>query len=160
MRINIESDELIVASLPKVWANQLGLSGFFSKSKEGILVLTNKKIIFVPKWIFVSPRDRENYFGGNEVKITRMHGYSESELDEDISEQPKSFIIPLESIVNVENVEMRKANFLRITFRLDGRKKVYDFGIAKAVTSYPVRQVLQYLSIDWSPWVRVINAYL
>ena len=160
MRINIERDENIIASLPKVWGNELGFVGFFKKSKEGILVLTNKRILFVPKWFFVTPRERERYFGGGEAKVMRIDNYSESELDEDISEHPKSIDIPLESILNVENVELRKANFLRIKFKVNGKTKAYDFGIAKTVTNYPIRQPLQFSSMNWGAWIRVIKAYL
>lgn len=160
MRINLDTDEHIVACLPKVWGNEVGFMGFFKKSKEGILVLTNKRIWFVPKWFFLTPREREKYFAGGEAKVFRIDNYSESELDEDISEHPKSIDIPLESIVNVENVELRKANFLRIKFRVDDKAKAYDFGIAKTVTNYPIRQPLQFSSMNWASWIKVIKAYL
>jgi len=160
MRINLDSDEHIVACLPKVWGNLVGFMGFFKKSKEGILVLTNRRIWFVPKWFFVTPREREKYFSEGEAKVLKIENYSESELDEDISEHPKSIDIPLESIVNVENVELRKANFLRIKFKVDGKTKAYDFGIAESVTNYPIRQVLRFSSMNWEAWLRVIKAYL
>ena len=160
MRINIESDEHIVASLPKVWGNEVGFMGFFKKNKEGILVLTNKKIIFVPKWIPVTPKEREKFFGGDEARVTVIDRYSESDLDEDISEQPKSLLLPLESIANVENVKLRKVNFLRVKCMIDGKTKTYDFGIAKSVTNYPIRQPLLFYSLDWSAWIRLIKSYL
>ena len=160
MRINIDSDEHIVASLPKVWGNEVGFMGFFKKSKEGTLVLTNKKIVFVPKWVHVTPKEREKFFGGDEAKITVIDGYSESELDEDISEKPKSLLLPLESIVNVENVQLRKVNFLRVRCVIDGKTKTYDFGIAKSVTNYPIRQPLLFYSLDWGAWIRLIKSYL
>ena len=161
MRVNIEDDEHIVASLPKVWGNELGFMGFFNKSKEGVLVLTNKKIIFVPEWVFITPRDRDTkYFTEDEAKITTIDGYSESQLDEDISNHSNSLIAPLESVVNVDSVKVRKVNFLRIKFRSNGKMKTYDFGIAKSVTNYPIRQPLLFYSLNWSAWVRLIRAYL
>ncbi|MFQ5969992.1 MAG: hypothetical protein ACE5J2_05820 [Nitrososphaerales archaeon] len=160
MTINLERDEHIIAGLPKVWVNELGFMGLLKKSREGILVLTNQKIIFVAKWFNVTPRERPKYFDKGEVRVTRIDGYSESELDEDISDNPKTTIIPLESIVDVESAELRKVNFLRIKFRTDGKTKTYDFGLAKTMTSYPVRQPLQYLDINWGPWIRLINAYM
>jgi hypothetical protein len=160
MRVNIDIDEHIVASLPKVWGNELGFMGFFNKSKEGILVLTNRKIIFVPEWILVRPKESEKYFGQDEAKVTLIDGYSESKLEEDISKHPNSLIIPLESIVDVESVKLRKVNFLRIKFRTDGKAKAYDFGIAKGVTNYPIRQPLLFYSLDWSAWIRLIRAYV
>ena len=160
MRINIESDEHIVASLPKVWGNEVGFMGFFKKSKEGVLVLTNKKIIFVPKWVPVTPKEREKFFGGDEAKVTVIDRYSESDLDEDISEQSSSLLLPLESIVGVENVKLRKVNFLRVRCMIDGKTKTYDFGIARSVTNYPIRQPLMFYNLDWSAWIRLIKSYL
>jgi hypothetical protein len=161
MRINIETDEHIIASLPKVWENELGFMGFFNKSKEGILVLTNKKFIFVPQYVLITSKERKKYFGEDEAKVTRIDNYSESQLDEDISAHPNSLIVPLESIVDVESVKLRKVNFLRIRFKTNNSKtKTYDFGITKSVTNYPIRQPLIFYSIDWTTWVRTIKAYL
>jgi hypothetical protein len=161
MRINIETDEHIIASLPKVWENELGFMGFFNKSKEGILVLTNKKFIFVPQYVLITSKERKKYFGEDEAKVTRIDNYSESQLDEDISAHSNSLIVPLESIVDVESVKLRKVNFLRIRFKTNNSKtKTYDFGITKSVTNYPIRQPLIFYSIDWMTWVRTIKAYL
>jgi hypothetical protein len=160
MRINLEIDEHIVASLPKIWKSEVGLMGFFSKSKEGILVLTNKKIIFVPKYILITQKEREKYFGNDEAKVTRIDGYSESQLDEDISEHPKSSMMPLESIVDVETAKLRKASFLRISFKTDNKLKTYDFGITKSVTNYPMRQPLLFYSLNWDAWIKLVKAYL
>lgn len=160
MRINIDTDEHIIASLPKVWGNEVGFMGFFKKSKEGVLALTNKKLIFVPKWFPLTPREREKFFGGDEAKVTVIDRYSESDLDEDISEQLSSLLLPLESIVDVENVKLRKVNFLRVKCIIGGKTKTYDFGIAKSVTNYPVRQPLLFYNLDWSAWIRLIKSYL
>ena len=160
MRINLETDEHIVASLPKIWKSEVGLMGFFSKSKEGILVLTNKKIIFVPKYILITQKEREKYFGNDEAKVTRIDSYSESQLDEDISEHPKSSMMPLESIVDVETAKLRKANFLRISFKTGNKIKTYDFGITKSVTNYPMRQPLLFYSLNWDAWIKLVKAYL
>lgn len=160
MRINLESDEHIVASLPKVWGNEVGFMGFFKKSKEGVLVLTDKKVIFVPKYVTITPKDRDKFFGGDEAKVTLVDRYSESDLDEDISEQPNSLLLPLSSIANVESVILRKVNFLRVKCMFDGKAKTYDFGIAKSVTNYPIRQPLMFYDVDWGAWIKLIKSYL
>lgn len=161
MRINIEADENIIASLPKVWQTEPGFIGFFTKSREGILVLTNKKIAFVPKFVFLTPRDREKFFEKDEARVIRMDNYSEIQLDEDLTEQAKSSLVPLKSIDNVETIKLRNVNFLRITFRThDEKTKKYDFGITKSVTNYPIRQPMMFYSLNWDPWVKLIKAYL
>ena len=160
MRINIESDEHIVASLPKIWQNEVGFMGFFSKSREGILVLTNRKIVFVPQFFFATSKEREKYFGEDKVKVTRIKGYSEAQLDEDISENQKSLLIPLKSVVSVESVTLRKVNFLRMKFTTNSKTKTYDFGITKSVTNYPIRQPLLFYSVDWTDWINLIKSCL
>jgi hypothetical protein len=160
MRINIDGDEHIVASLPKVWNNEVGFAGFFKKSKEGVLVLTTKKIIFVPKWVPVTRREIERFFGNDEAKVTVIDAYSESDLDEDISEKPSSLLLPLKSIVNVESVKLRNVNFLRLKYVTDGKTKIYDFGVAKSVTNYPIRQPLVFYDLNWEAWVSLIKSHI
>jgi hypothetical protein len=158
LRVNLEEDENMVAALPKVWAIVLGLRGFFNKSKEGILVLTNKNLIFVPRYLYVSPKEREKYFGDNKVKITQIGDYPETQLDEDISENSKSWIMPLESIIDVTQITLRKVNFMRIKFTVNGKGKTYDFGIAKSVTNYPIRQPLLFYNVDWTAWIDLLKS--
>jgi len=161
MRVNIDLDEHIVATLPKIWRNELGFIGLFKKTKEGILALTNKQIIFIPEWVGVTQKEREKkYFSGDQAKVTRIDGYSEVQLDEDVTEYSKSVLIPLESVISVDNVVLRKVNFLRIKFNANGKTRVYDFGLAKTLTNYPIRQPLQYYSLDWGAWIKLIKAYL
>ncbi len=163
MRVNLELDEHIIASLPKVWGNELGVFGFFKKTKEGILALTDRQLIFIPEWVLVTPREREKkYFSNDQAKVTRIDGLSESQLDEDISKHSKSLLVPLESVINVSSVTLRKVNFLRVKFKIDRQSKIraYDFGIAKTITNYPIRQPLQFYNLDWSAWVKLIMAYL
>ncbi len=158
MRVNLEEDEHMIAALPKIWAIVLGLRGFFNKSKEGILVLTNKNLIFVPRYLYVSPKEREKYFGEDKVKVTQLWDYSETQLDEDISENPKSWIMPLDAIIEVSQITLRKVNFMRIKFSKDGKEKRYDFVIAKSVTNYPIRQPLLYYNVDWTAWMDLLKS--
>ena len=158
MRINLEDGEYMVAALPKVWAIALGFRGFFNKNKEGILVLTNKNLIFVSRYLYVSPKEREKYFGGDKVKVTQLWDYSETQLDEDISENSKSWIVPLESIIDVTQITLRKVNFMRIKFSSNGKEKSYDLGVAKSVTNYPIRQPLLFYNIDWTAWIDLLKS--
>ena len=160
MRVNIDPAEHIIASLPKVWSNELGLSGFFSKAREGILHLTDKKLIFVPRYAHLTPKEIEKFYGGDQAKLAQIDGYSETQLDEDISGNSKSLIIALSSIFSVESAQVRKVNFLRVKFKDGNKSKGIDFGITKSVTNYPMRQPMLFYSVDWDAWVRAIKAYL
>ena len=102
----------------------------------------------------------EKYFGEDKVKVTQIKGYSETQLDEDITQNQKSLLIPLKSVVSIESVSLRKVNFLRIKFTIDNKTKTYDFGITKSVTNYPIRQPLLFYSVDWTDWINVIKSCL
>ncbi len=162
MRVNLEEGEHIIASLPKVWGIKTGLSGFFSKSKEGYLSLTNKNIIFVTGFLGLLAQEKKKYFGDNKARVTRIPNYAEGDLDEDISEDPNnSWIIPLSSIMDVQSVTIRKADFMRLTFKDENNKeKKYDFGKARSTINYPQRQVLVYDTMDWSEWIALIKSKL
>ena len=161
MRVNLGEEEYIIASLPKIWGIVLGLAGFFHKSREGVLALTNKNLIFVPRFLQLMSKEREKYFGNDKAVVTKLRNYSETDLDEDISKNSKSWIIPLSSLVSVESVTSRKVNFLRITFKDEKNKiKKYDFGITRSVINYPQRQPLMYYSLDWTAWIDLLKSHM
>jgi hypothetical protein len=156
MKKNLKEDEVIIASLPQIWGIALGLRGFFHKSKEGILILTNKNLIFVPRYIWITAKEKERYFANDKAVIGKLADYNESDLDEDLTDNPKSWMIPLDSITDVKSVTARKVDFLRITFREKGKEIKYEFGITKTVTTYPYRQPLVFKNLDWSLWIGLI----
>lgn len=158
MRENLKETEYIIASLPQIWGIILGFRGFFHKTKEGILVITNKNLIFVPRYLFITPKEKEKHFGEDKAMIAKITDYDEQYLDEDLTENPKSWIIPLDSIKDVKSVTARKVDFLRITFTEKGKTKEYEFGITKTVTNYPYRQPLVFKNIDWSQWIDLIRS--
>ncbi|MGI0074097.1 MAG: hypothetical protein ACREA3_09835 [Nitrosotalea sp.] len=160
MRDNLEEGEYIIASLPKVWGIKTGLAGVFHKSKEGFLVLTNKNIFFVPGFLGLGGETKK-YFANFQAHVTKIPNYSESHLDEDISEDPNTWIIPLSSVVDVESVTIRKVSFMRLTFKdKSNKEKNYDFGIAKSTINYPQRHVLVFENLDWSQWINLIKSHI
>lgn len=157
---NLEEGEHIISSIPQIWGIALGLRGFFHKSKEGILVLTDKNVIFVPRYIWITAKEKERYFANEKAGIGKMSDYSESDLDEDLTENSKSWIIPIDSIIDVGKITTRNVDFLRIIFTEKGKEKKYDFGITKTVTNYPYRQPLVFKNLDWSLWIGLIKSHL
>ena len=157
---NLEEGEHIISSLPQIWGIALGLRGFFHKSKEGILALTNKNLIFVPRYIWITAKEKERYFEDDRARIGKISDYNESDLDEDLTEHQKSWVIPLGAITDVITITTRKVDFLRITFTKKGKERKYDFGITKTVTNYPYRQPLVFKNLDWSLWIGLIMSNL
>src|SRR5579885_391873 len=161
MRKNLEEGEHIVASLPQVWGIALGFRGFFHKNKEGVLALTDRNLIFTPLFLYITPKEKGKYFEDDKAKIAKISNYTEDDLDEDISENSKSsWVIPLESIRDVEITISRKVSFLRVTYTEDGKTRKCDFGIAKTVASYPQRQPLVFKNLDWTLWLGLIKSMI
>ena len=116
---NLEEGEHIIASLPQIWGIALGLRGFFHKSKEGILALTNKNLIFVPRYIWITAKEKERYFEDDKARIGRISDYNESDLDEDLTEYQKSWIMPLGSITDVKTITTKDIEQLYFANRPD-----------------------------------------
>ena len=160
MKENLEEGEHIIASLPQIWGIASGLRGFFHKNKEGILAVTNKNVIFIPRYIWITTKEKERYFEDDKARIGRIADYNESDLNQDLTEYPKSWIMPIDSITDVRTITTRKVDFLRITSTEKGKQKQYDFGITKTVTNYPFRQPLVFKNLDWSLWIGLIKSNL
>ena len=160
MKENLDEGEYIIASLPQIWGIATGLRGFFHKSKEGILALTNKKIIFIPRYLFITPKEKERFFGEDKARVGKIADYDEEYLDEDLTENPKSWVMPLKSVIDVKSETTRKVNFLTITFTEKGKKQKYEFGITKTVTNYPYRQPLVFKNLDWGLWIDLIKSHI
>ena len=160
MMKNLEEGEHIIASLPQIWGIALGLRGFFHKNKEGILAITNKNVIFIPRYVWITGKEKERYFEDDKARIGRISDYNETDLDEDLTEHPESWIMPFDNIIDVRSITTRKVDFLRITFTEKGKEKKYDFGITKTVTNYPYRQPLVFKNLDWSLWIDLIKSNL
>ena len=160
MMKNLEEGEHIIASLPQIWGIALGLRGFFHKNKEGILAITNKNVIFIPRYVWITGKEKERYFEDDKARIGRISDYNETDLDEDLTEHPESWIMPFDNIIDVRSITTRKVDFLRITFTEKGKEKKYDFGITKTVTNYPYRQPLVFKNLDWSLWIGLIKSNL
>jgi hypothetical protein len=158
MKENLDGEEFIIASLPQVWGIATGLRGFFHKNKEGILTLTNKNLIFIPRYLFITPKEKEKFFGDDKARIGKITDYDEDYLDEDLTENPKSWIIPLKSIIDVKSETTRKVNFLTVTFTKKEKEQKYEFGITKTVTNYPYRQPLVFKNLDWGLWINLIKS--
>jgi hypothetical protein len=160
VRENLAEDEYIIASLPQIWGIALGLRGFFHKNKEGILILTNKNVIYVPRYIWITAKEKLRYFADNKAGIGKLADYNEKDLDEDLTDNPNSWIMPLDKITDVKSTTARNVDFLRVAFTEKGKQKMYDFGITKTVTNYPTRQPLVFKNLDWSLWIGLIASRL
>jgi len=105
--------EYIISVLFSVWG---GEHGMFKRGREGILVLTNKRIAFISKTDMdidswkreVDTQVKELYKNKDAIRVPKT--YTLDMLNSD-ARYEKNVIIPLKSIVELSNEKKRWAHY-------------------------------------------------
>ena len=121
----MQSDEKIQAHLVSVWRES---KKFFSiGGKEGMLLLTDKHLMFVHKtesmmkwWKAIIQRQVINFLKSKNTMI-RHDGYDEEELMNDLKHEK------------------------------------FQYAIAQDWVKYPAKEPTKYMKVDWEPWVQYIK---
>ena len=156
----MQSDEKIQAHLVSVWRES---KNFFSiGGKEGMLILTDKHLMFVHKteakmkwWQAIRQRQVINFL---KSKNTMIHhdGYNESNLVEDIKNE-KNIQLSFDDILNITHEEKEWGSILLLEYEKDGKLQKYQYSIAQDWVKYPVKEPTKYMKVDWEPFVQYIK---
>ncbi|MEK6866357.1 MAG: hypothetical protein AABX46_02815 [Thermoproteota archaeon] len=153
-------DEKIQAHLVSVWREP---KKFFSiGGKEGMLVLTDKHLMFVHKteakmrwWQAIRQRQVISFLKSKNTMI-RHDGYEESNLMEDI-ENEKNIELSFDDILNITHEEKGWGSILLLEYEKDGKRQKYQYSIAQDWVKYPVKEPTKYMKVDWEPFVQYIK---
>jgi hypothetical protein len=156
----VESDEKIQAHLVSIWRES---KKFFSVGgKEGMLVLTDKHLMFIYKteakmkwWQAVRQRQVINFLKSKNTMI-RHDGYNESNLMEDI-ENEKNIQLSFDDILNISFEEKEWGSILLLEYEKDGKRQKYQYSIAQDWVKYPAKEPTKYMKVDWAPFVQYIK---
>lgn len=156
----MQSDEKIQAHLVSVWRES---KNFFSiGGKEGMLVLTEKHLMFVHKteakmrwWQAIRQRQVISFLKSKNTMI-RHDGYNESNLMEDIKNK-KNIQISFDDILNISYEEKEWGSILLLEYKKDGKQQKYQYSIAQDWVKYPVKEPTKYMKVDWEPFVQYIK---
>lgn len=156
----MQSDERIQAHLVSVWRES---KKFFSiGGKEGMLILTNKHLMFIHKteakmkwWQAIRQRQVINFLKSKNTMI-RHDGYDETNLVEDM-ENEKNTQLSFDEILNVRHVEEKWGSVLLIEYEKNGKQEKYSFSIAQDWVRYPAKEPTKYMKVDWGPFVQYIK---
>lgn len=156
----MQSDEKIQAHLVSVWRES---KNFFSiGGKEGMLVLTDKHLMFVHKteakmrwWQAIRQRQVISFLKSKNTMI-RHDGYNESNLMEDI-ENKKNIQLYFDDILNISYEEKEWGSILFLEYKKDGKQQKYQYSIAQDWVKYPVKEPTKYMKVDWEPFVQYIK---
>ena len=156
----MQSDEKIQAHLVSVWRES---KKFFSVGgKEGMLVLTDKHLMFVHKteakmrwWQSIRQRQVISFLKSKNTMI-RHDGYEESNLMEDIRNE-KNIQLSFDDILNITYEEKEWGSILLLEYEKDGKRQKYQYSIAQDWVKYPAKEPTKYMKVDWEPFVQYIK---
>jgi len=156
----MQSDEKIQAHLVSVWRES---KKFFSiGGKEGMLVLTDKHLMFVHKteskmkwWKAITQRQVINFL---KSKSTMIHhdGYDEEELMNDL-EDNRNIELAFDDIFKINFEEKVWGSALQLEYEKDGKQEKFQYAIAQDWVKYPVKEPTKYMKVDWEPFVQYIK---
>jgi len=156
----MQPDEKIQAHLVSVWREP---KKFFSiGGKEGMLVLTDKHLMFVHKteakmrwWQSIRQRQVISFLKSKNTMI-RHDGYEESNLMEDMKNE-KNIQLSFDDILNITHDEKEWGSILSLEYEKDGKRQKYQYSIAQDWVKYPAKEPTKYMKVDWEPFVQYIK---
>ena len=156
----MESEEKIQAHVLSVWKESRGFFG--GKGKEGMLILTNRRLLFIKKteasvkwWGAVRTRQTVRLLLSKDVMVVE-DGYGEENLMTDL-ENKKNQKIDFNNILYIEAKEKVWGSVLFLDVMEDGKEKKFQFSIVQDWVKYPISAPMKYLKVDWSGFVKYIQ---
>jgi hypothetical protein len=160
---NIDEDEVIITTLYSIAAHQ---GGFFSRNKECMLCLTNKRIAVIyktdmnsTKWHKALDAQKEAFRKGDKNTI-RTSTYTIVDLNTDLDYE-NNLNIPFENIVELKNEKKRWAPELKIIFREKKKHtKSINFALVRTWIRYPLPDPIEYEKPDWDQFIETAKSYM
>ena len=156
----MQSDEKIQAHLVSVWRESkkfLSIGG-----KEGMLVLTDKHLMFVHKteakmkwWKAITQRQVINFIKSKNTMV-RHDGYDEKELINDL-EDDRNVELAFDDISSISSEEKVWGDVLYLEYEKGGKEGKFQYAIAQDWVKYPAKEPTKYMKVDWTPFVKYIK---
>ena len=156
----MEAEEEIQAHVLSVWKEG---RGFFSgKGKEGMLILTNKRLLFIKKteapmkwWGAVRTRQVVRLLQSKDVMVVE-DGYDEESLKIDL-ENKKNQKVSFNNILSIEMKEKVWGSVLFLDIIEEGKEKKIQFSVVQDWVKYPLSAPTKFLKVDWSGFVKYVK---
>jgi len=156
----VESEEKIQAHVLSVWREPREFFG--GRGKEGMLILTNNRLVFVKKteagmkwWGAVRTRQIVRLLRSKDVMFTE-DGYDEESLRTDV-ENKKNQEIRFNDILYVGFEEKVWGSVLFLEILEGDKKRKYQFSVVQDWVKYPLSAPTKYMKVDWSGFVKYIK---
>lgn len=156
----VDWDEEIKMHLFWVWG---GEEGFFKRGKEGMLVITDKRLAFISKTDMTyrihdihSTRQLKRFEAGENV-FRPAEGYHLEHLKKDLDKSTDNLQIPFSQILDVLSEEKDWGTLLKVKVNLGDKARISKFSIVKGWIKYPAKDPFQFQRVDWSPLINLVK---
>ena len=156
----MEPEEKIQAHLVSVWRES---KKFFSiGGKEGMLVLTDKHLMFIHKteskmnWRKAITQRQVINFIKSKNTMVRHDGYDEKELMNDL-EDDRNIELAFDDISSISFEEKVWGDVLYLEYEKEGKQEKFQYAIAQDWVKYPAKEPTKYMKVDWEPFVKYIK---
>ena len=153
-------DEEIKGHLFWAWG---GEEGFFKRGKEGMLVVTDRRLAFIMKTDMTykmhethSIRQLKRFEAGENI-FRPAEGYNLEHLKKDLAKSPDNLQIPFGQILDALTEEKDWGTLLKVKMNIDYKPKVFKFSIVKGWVKYPVKDPLEFQRMDWRPLIDLVK---
>jgi hypothetical protein len=156
----VDWDEQIKAHLFWIWGEE---EGFLKRGKEGMLVITDRRIAFLSKTEMTyrihdtHSRRQLNRFKNRENVFRPAEGYNVKHLEKDLDKSPDNLEIPFNQILDITPEQKRWGTLLKVKLNLGDRSKMYKFSIVKGWVKYPAKDPIEFQRMDWSPLITLFK---
>ncbi len=156
----MDNDESIQAHILSVWREAKKL--FSIHGKEGMLVLTDKHLMFIHKteakmrwWSAATQRQVIRFVKSKDVMI-QQDGYDEEQLRIDL-ENKKNMEIRFDDILKINYEEKAWGDILNLEIIQGEKNQKYQFSVVQDWVKYPAKAPTKYMKVDWTPIVNYIK---
>jgi len=156
----IEWNEQIKAHLMWIWGEK---EGFMKRGKEGMLVITDKRIAFITKTNMTyrvhsvySTRQLKRFEDGENV-FRPLEGYKMKNLEDDLHKSEKNLEITHNQVLDVTQEEKRWGTLLKVKANLGNKPENYKFSIVKGWVKYPMKDPIEFQHMNWAPLINLLK---
>lgn len=157
------SDERIQAHVVSVWREPkrfLSIGG-----KEGMLVLTNRRLAFIYKtdakmkwWQAIVARQVVMFVRSKNV-MNIHDGYDEESFGTDVQDE-RNVVLSFDDILDISHEDKVWGSALYIEYRGrggDGRAEKHQYAVVQDWVKYPAKDPTKFMRVDWGPFVKYIK---
>ncbi len=149
----VDWNEQIKAHLVWIWGEE---EGFLKRGKEGMLVITDRRIAFISKTNMtyrihdVHAMRQLKRFKERENVFRPLEGYKVKDLEDDLNKSGENLEIPFRQILDITQQEKRWGTLLKVDANLIDKSKIYKFSIVKGWVKYPLKDPIEFQRMDWT----------